>query len=87
MFNIFPRTIWVDKSSIIQQVEHIESELKEVKQELRAGSVTEIVLELLDLAHSVETGLRICEEKYDVDIEEMRAQVIKKNQLRGYYVG
>lgn len=44
-------------------------------------------IELLHYTPTGETCLRILEEKYSVDIEEVRAKVIKKNLDRGYYVG
>ena len=63
----FPRTRFVDENGIAGQMLHIGSELMEFEQDLLAGRLREAMIELLDLRHSIETGFRILQEKYEVD--------------------
>lgn len=62
----FPRSIYVDRNGIAGQMLHIRSELKEFAIELNAGAYQKAMIELLDLRHSIETALRILQEKYGV---------------------
>jgi len=78
----YPRIKFVDGSTFFEQLEHVESELREVK---RATSEEEQVMELMDLQHSVETAVRIVQERHWINVEECRHKVIEKNRKRGYY--
>ena len=78
----YPRIKFVDSNTFFEQLEHIESELGEIE---RATSEHEQIMELLDLQHSVETAVRIVQEKHWVNVEECRHKVIEKNRKRGYY--
>jgi hypothetical protein len=65
----FPRTRFVDEKGIAGQMRHIGSELNEFKQELAAQDMQAAMIELMDLRHSVETAIRILQEKYGVDAD------------------
>jgi hypothetical protein len=67
----FPRTRFVDEKGIAGQMRHIGSELNEFKRELAAQDMQAAMIELLDLRHSVETAIRILQEKYGVDADLM----------------
>lgn len=78
----------MDENGLVEQFRHSMSEVKEVISELSPDGAKDpqrVTEELLDLLHSVESCLWICEERLGVDIEEVRARVIKKNMDRGYY--
>lgn len=85
MVNKFPKVKFVNNNTLMEQFEHTLTEAKEVMTELKECNTQRVVEELLDLEHSVESCLWICEEKLGVDVEEARARVIKKNMDRGYY--
>jgi hypothetical protein len=78
----FPRTIFVDESTLDDQWEHVKSELVEA---IRAGDkLGERDEELMDLWHSIETYFRI-RQTQGIDIHAVMTDVIKKNSERGYY--
>ena len=79
----FPRTNFVD-NSLFDQLEHVKSELDETIQAYLHEPIERAAEELVDLYHSVETALRIIDERY-VPIKVIIAQVEKKNRERGYY--
>ncbi len=78
----YPRVKFVDSSELYEQLGHIESELGEIE---RATNKHEHIMEIFDLQHSVETVIRILQEKHGVDVEAYRQAVIEKNRRRGYY--
>lgn len=82
---IFPRTIFVDQNGICGQVAHIATEAAEAAAETRNPDVFALAVEIMDGLHSSETGLRILQEKYGVDLNAVHDAVIRKNQPRGYY--
>jgi len=82
---IFPRTIFVDQNGICGQVSHISSEAAETAAEISNPDIIPLAIELMDTYHSSETGLRILQEKYGVNLIAVRDAVIRKNQERGYY--
>lgn len=47
--------------------------------------VDDVVAELLDTIHACETGLRMLEEFFYVDVDKIAMNVIQKNADRGYY--
>ncbi len=82
---MFPATKFVRENNIFEQVDHLESELIEVR---KAKSIEELAEELLDVIHSAETSLRILlRDKFiiDTDLERIRKKTLKKNRERGYY--
>lgn len=82
---IFPRTVFVDQNGICGQVAHIATEAAEAAAETGNPDVFALAVEVMDGLHSSETGLRILEEKYGVDLNAVRDAVIRKNQARRYY--
>lgn len=79
----FPRTNYVNQP-LINQLQHIKSELDETMQAYQNDPIERVAEELTDLYHSVETALRIIDERY-VPVKVIVAQVEKKNRERGYY--
>jgi hypothetical protein len=78
----YPRVKFVDTNQLHEQLDHVESEMREI---VRVADEEELIMELLDLQHSVETAIRILQEKHGVDVEAYRQAVIEKNRRRGYY--
>jgi hypothetical protein len=78
----FPRTTFVDSNGLFEQITHIETEMAEVKHAYLNEPPERLVEELVDLYHSVETALRIMDERY-VPIPHLDVQ--EKNRARGYY--
>jgi hypothetical protein len=78
----YPRVKFVDTNQLHEQLDHVESEMGEI---VRVADEEELIMELLDLQHSVETTVRILQEKHGVDVEAYRQAVIEKNRRRGYY--
>ncbi len=83
-FNFF-RTTFVDSNGIVTQIVHIASELKEVQTAMHLPDTFHLAEEIADLAHSCETALRILDEKYGIDLAEVKRFVANKNAERGYY--
>lgn len=84
IFN-FPRTKFVDENGICAQVVHMRSEQREIEDELQTTDIMVIAQEVMDKYHSSETALRILQEKYGVNLNELQVVVEKKNADRGYY--
>lgn len=82
----FPRTKFVDQNGIVQQSNHIQSEAMEVSLSVYTPDIFHTATEIFDCLHSCETALRILEEKYSVDLADVRDHVEAKNRARGYYV-
>ena len=81
----FPRTTFVDMNGIRTQALHIDSEAREVKESAALPDILHTAEEIFDCLHSCETGLRILQEKYGVDVDAVHAFVKEKNHRRGYY--
>lgn len=83
----FPRAKFADTNTIQDQVKHIESELIEILEEFARPPVNyeNVMMELLDLIHSAETGVRILVEQKCINLEDAAFQVQFKNRTRGYY--
>lgn len=75
----FPATKFVNTNTVEEQLDHIESELKEIREATTHKSRVE---ESIDLSHSVETLLRMFDKR---DIKEGKLIVKNKNEKRGYY--
>lgn len=84
IFN-FPRTKFVDENGICRQVLHMRSEQREIEDELQTVDILVVAGEIMDKYHSCETALRILQEKYGVNVSELRRDVERKNFERGYY--
>lgn len=85
IFN-FPRAIFVNKNGIVGQCFHIESELRELQESITEPDIFHTAEEAIDLLHSIETLLRILEEKHGVDLNDVGDYVQAKNKRRGYYL-
>ena len=81
----FPRTKFVDKNGIFLQLEHIESELKELIDAYWNDPIARVAEEATDLFHSVESLRRILQEKHGINLTEVDRLVTEKNRARGYY--
>ena len=83
----FPRSKFTTTNSLNQQIKHIQSELDEVEEGYYHPPVSfeAVAMELWDVIHSAETGLRILAEKNNVNVLALRDAVIEKNRARGYY--
>jgi len=86
IFN-FPRTRFVDENGISGQVLHMRSEQREIEAEIDTVDIMVIAGEIMDKYHSCETALRILQEKYGVNISELRLTTERKNHNRDYYAG
>lgn len=82
---IFPRTKFVDENGLFQQLNHIQSEIKELFDAYFNEPSGRIAEEAFDLIHSVETLLHKLEEEYGVNLDAVRDHVRSKNAARGYY--
>ncbi len=87
----FPAVKFIQTNTIQQQIEHVLSEAREVKDAFEAcqnetGSVEHLELELGDLYHSMESLFRI-KAKQDgaACVTLLLQQVFDKNDERGYY--
>lgn len=82
----FPRTRYVQQNDLKMQMDHATSELLEVMTAIDAEEPTKrVVEEIFDCIHSLETALRIAQEKHGIMLNEISAFVVMKNELRGYY--
>jgi hypothetical protein len=81
---IFPATRYVS-NCLHEQIQHIESEVKEVQAAYMEPGIEYLAEELCDVIHSAETALRILADRYGVNVLDIQALVIAKNRARGYY--
>jgi NTP pyrophosphatase (non-canonical NTP hydrolase) len=81
----FPRIKFVDDNGIAGQIKHIISEAKEAEESSLTPDINHTAEEVMDCLHSCESALRILQEKYGINISEVRRGVERKNQERGYY--
>jgi len=81
----FPRVKFVEHNTLDRQVDHAVGEMLEAVTALNTESRTRIAEELLDCMHSIETALRIMQEKDGIDLNQLKEYVIQKNKVRGYY--
>lgn len=80
----FPRTKFVTSNGLHAQIAHISSEIAEVNDAFHNEPIERVAEELVDLYHSVETALRIIDERY-VCLDAVAEKVAEKNMRRGYY--
>lgn len=89
IFN-FPETIFVEKNTTTEQLEHVISEAYEVRKELADHDQPEtqlLDLEMMDLMHSCETYFRKrTSDRGKVYVDMLIDQTVEKNARRGYYV-
>ena len=84
IFN-FPRTRFVDGGGIINQIDHVYTEITEALEAALTPDNEHTAEELMDVIHSAETALRIMQEKHGVNLNEVRRNVERKNFDRNYY--
>jgi hypothetical protein len=84
IFN-FPRARFVDENGLVSQILHMGSEQEEIECSMLTPDIEHTVEEIMDRYHSCETALRIAQEKYGIDLPEVRRRVERKNAARGYY--
>ena len=89
-FYNFPPLANLDELTAREQLAKIKTEYREAYgAEIRyrcthdSEARTEYGMELMDIIHAAETALRM--EFDDDEVDELRAQVIEKNQRRSYY--
>lgn len=81
----FPRTHFVDRGGILNQIDHTYSEVCEALEAALTPEVGHTAEEIFDIIHSAETALRIMQESHGVDLTAAYLRVIEKNRERGYY--
>lgn len=80
----FPRLKFADTNGLFKQIEHIESELKEVREAYVEPDIFHLAEEIVDVMVSSMTALRIIERTHGIDIEDVIDHVHAKNRSRGY---
>jgi len=86
-FYRFPRTIFTDTNTPIEQLIHVLGEVHEAMVDSRCNNFA-CLKELMDVIHSAETAIRIIEEMTPgINLDSMLQGTIKKNMDRGYYGG
>lgn len=81
----FPRTIFVDQNGLVGQVLHMATEQEEIEQVMLTPDIQHTAEEVMDKYHSCETALRILQEKYGINLNDLRRRVVRKNYARNYY--
>ena len=84
----WPETKFARENSIADQLEHVFSEVEEVKQALKTPDINimDVDMEIFDLYHSLETFIRVLQRFESPEyIQHLREIVINKNRERGYY--
>lgn len=79
----FPAIANMSKFDTLEQLQHIERELREAYAANYDKERQSYGMELLDIIHATETALRM--EFSEQEVEELRAKVIEKNARRSYY--
>lgn len=85
MKHLFPISKFAKETDSLTQIEHLKSECLEIVERIDQGDFKGIIEEVLDMIHSGESFLYIVETKHNIDVEEKRKEVIRKNKERGYY--
>lgn len=82
----FPATKFAEENNGFSQAHHVISEAFEAKEALLEGRNDDMLEELADLHHSLETFWRILGKSLGEDhVEMIFERVILKNKKRGYY--
>lgn len=86
----FPETRFARENSPARQLDHVMSEVEEIKAEQinPEAPLEKMIEEIVDLTHSLETYWRILERIFGKEyVAFVFAQVEQKNRDRGYYTG
>lgn len=82
----FPKTKFADENGVYEQLQHVQSEIKEMFEAyFNEPDIDIFAGEAMDASHSIETLLRILEEKRGVNLSKIRCLTERKNMLRHYY--
>lgn len=81
----FPRSKFVDENNTWTQLDHVQSEFKELIDAYFNDPAGRMAEEAGDLIHSVETFLRILQERQGINLDEVQRHIQEKNRQRGYY--
>ena len=80
----FPRVKFADSNSVMMQILHTESEIREIEKALAAGDMEHALEEMIDAIWSIETMIRIHCQETGLDPAAAAVKVEKKNRDRGY---
>lgn len=82
---LFPKTIFVDRNNILEQLDHLRSEVEEVREAVSRGDYDAAADELVDVQQSADTGLHILLQQHGASCYDAYTRVTVKNSDRGYY--
>jgi len=81
----FPRTKFVDTTSMYDQLMHVKSEVEEMIEAYSDPDIEVFAGEVMDGLHSLETLMRKLQETRGVSPSKVRRDTEQKNALRLYY--
>jgi|GEM_PF-5801677 hypothetical protein len=84
----FPKAKFADENTVVEQIDHLYSEIEECLQALdeQSKDLFHLAEEIFDVSHSAETALRIIESLEGPEfLRNVKYFVIAKNADRGYY--
>ena len=81
---LFPITRFAKQNTILEQLDHLQSEINEVLEAVEGGDLKAASLELVDVQQSADTALHILLDM-GVDSYSAYTEVTIKNSRRGYY--
>lgn len=81
---LFPITKFAKQNTILEQLDHLQSEINEVREAVESGDLKAASLELVDVQQSADTALHILLDM-GVDSYSAYTEVTIKNSRRGYY--
>lgn len=82
----FPRAKFASENDLRQQIGHAGSEFAEIIEAMTDMEPMEnVAAEICDAIHSLETALRIMQERHGISVRDMIIAVEIKNRQRGYY--
>ena len=81
----FPRTRFVDTTALYSQLQHLMSEVDELRKAYLEEETERVAEELMDVIHSAETFARKLQEQRGVNLFDVCRSVERKNMERGYY--
>lgn len=82
---LFPKTIFVKQNNFLDQLDHLQSEIEEVREAFAQGDFDAAADELVDVQQSADTGLHILLEQHEATSHDAYTRVSVKNAARGYY--
>lgn len=82
---LFLRTIFASQNDILTQLDHLRSEVEEVREAVSRGDWNAAAEELVDVQHSADTALHIIMDQHGADSYGAYTAVTIRNGQRGYY--